>query len=62
METLDDIKTYIADMEKYCRVINSDATFPCKVAFTKVMRDVAKKIAKKCDKLEKELESVNAEQ
>ena len=61
METLEDIKTYIADMEKYCRVINSDATFPCKIAFTKVMRDVAKKIAKKCDKLEKELESVNAE-
>ena len=62
METLDDIKTCIADMEKYCKIINSDATMPCKVAFTKVMRDVAKKIAKKCDKLEKELESVNAEQ
>ena len=62
METLEEIKTYIADMEKYCKIINSDATMPCKVAFTKVMRDVAKKIAKKCDKLEKELESVNAEQ
>ena len=62
METLEDIKTCIADMEKYCKIINSGATFPCKVAFTKVMRDVAKKIAKKCDKLEKELESVNAEQ
>ena len=62
METLDDIKTCIADMEKYCKIINSGATFPCKVAFTKVMRDVAKKIAEKCDKLEKELESVNAEQ
>lgn len=56
METLEDIKTYIADMEKYCRVINSDATFPCKVAFTKVMRDVAKRIEKKCDILEKELD------
>ena len=62
MDTLNDIKTYIADMEKYCKVIESDATMPCKVAFMKVMRDVAKKIAKKCDKLEKELESVNAEQ
>lgn len=62
METLEEIKTYIADMEKYCKIINSDATTPCKVAFTKVMRDVAKRIEKKCDKLEKELESVNAEQ
>ena len=56
METLEDIKTYITDMEKYCKVINSDATMPCKVAFTKVMRDVAIKIAAKCDKMELELE------
>ena len=56
METLNDIKTYIADMEKYCKIINSDATMPCKIAFTKVMRDVAKRIAKKCDILEKEIE------
>ena len=56
MKTLEDIKTYIADMEKYCKIINSGATFPCKVAFTKVMRDVALRIAEKCDKLEKELE------
>lgn len=56
METLDDIKTCIADMEKYCKIINSDATMPCKVAFAKVMRDVAKRIEKKCDILEKELD------
>lgn len=56
METLEEIKTYIADMEKYCKIINSDATMPCKIAFTKVMRDVAKRIAKKCDTLEKEIE------
>ena len=57
METLEDIKTDIADMEKYCKIINSDATMPCKIAFTNMMRDVAKRIAKKCDKLEKEIES-----
>ena len=62
MDTLKEIKTYIADMEKYCKVISSDATMPCKIAFTNMMRDVALRIAKKCDKLEKELESVNAEQ
>ena len=56
METLEDIKTYIADMEKYCKIINSGATMPCKIAFTKVMRDVALRIAEKCDILEKEVE------
>ena len=56
METLEEIKTYIADMEKYCKVIESDATMPCKVAFTNMIRYVAKRIEKKCDKLEKELD------
>ena len=56
METLEDIKTDIADMEKYCKIINSDATYPCKVAFTNMIRYVAKRIAEKCDKLEKELD------
>ena len=56
METLDDIKTYIADMEKYCRVIDSDATIPSKIAFNAIMRSVAIKIAAKCDKMELELE------
>ncbi len=56
METLDDIKTYIADMEKYCKVIDSDATIPCKIAFTNIMRDVALRIVVKCGKLEKELD------
>ena len=56
METLEEIKTYIADMEKYCMVIDSDTTMSCKIAFTNMMRYVAKRIAKKCDKLEKELD------
>lgn len=56
METLEDIKIYIADMEKYCKVIDSDATIPSKIAFNAIMRDVAKRIAEKCDKLEKELD------
>lgn len=56
METLEDIKTYIADMEKYCRVIDSDATIPCKIAFNAIMRDVAIKIAAKCVKMDLELE------
>ena len=57
METLEEIKTYIADMEKYCKVIESDATMSCKIAFTHLMGKVAKRIAEKCDKLEKELEN-----
>ena len=57
METLDDIKTYIADMEKYCRVIDSDATIPSKIAFNAIMKDVAIKIAAKCDKMDLELEN-----
>ena len=56
MDTLKDIKTDIADMGKYCKIINSDATMPCKVAFANMIRYVALRIAKKCDKLEKELE------
>lgn len=57
METLEEIKTYIADMEKYCKVIDSDATIPSKIAFNAIMRDVAIKIAAKCDKMELELEN-----
>ncbi len=56
METLKDIKVYIADMVIYCDVINSDATTKSKIAFTHLMGKVAKRIAEKCDKLEKELE------
>ena len=63
MDTLEDIKAYIADMVAYCDVISSkDSSVKSKVAFTHLMGKVAKRIAKKCDKLEKELESVNAEQ
>jgi hypothetical protein len=60
METLEDIKTYIADMAVYCDVIESNSTTKSKIAFTNLMGKVAKRIAEKCDKLEKEL--ANAEQ
>ena len=56
MKTLKDIKVYIADMEKYCKIIESDATVPCKIAFTNIMRDVAIRIAAQCEKLEEELD------
>lgn len=56
MDTLKEIKTNIADMEKYCKVIDSDATMPCKIAFTNMMRDAALRIVVKCGKLEKELD------
>ena len=63
METVNDIKTYICDMLVYCDVISSkDSSVKSKIAFTNLMGKVAKRIADKCDKLEKELESVNAEQ
>ena len=56
METLKDIKVYIADMEKYCEIIKSnDSTVQSKIAFTNIMRDVAIRIAAKCEKLEEEL-------
>ena len=56
METLEDIKTYIANMETYCKVIESDATTKCKIDFTRLVGKVAKRIAAKCEILEKELE------
>lgn len=56
METLKDIKIYIADMVTYCKIIESDATVPCKIAFTNIMRDVSIRIAAKCEKLEEELD------
>lgn len=57
METLEDIKTYICDMEKYCKAIESDATTKCKIDFTRLVGKVAKRIEKKCEILEKELEN-----
>jgi len=63
METLEEIKTYIADMVAYCNVISDkDSSVKSKVAFTHLMGKEAKRIADKCEILEKELESVNAEQ
>ena len=57
METLDEIKTYIADMVVYCDVISDkNSSVKSKVAFTNLMGKVAKRIAKKCDILEKEVE------
>ena len=61
MKTLEDIKTYIADMVAYCNVISDkDSSVKSKVEFTYLMGDVAERIKAKCDILEKEL--VNAEQ
>ena len=58
METLEEIKTYIADMVAYCDVISSkDSSTQSKIAFTYLMGDVAERIKAKCDKLEKELEN-----
>lgn len=61
METLEEIKTYIADMVAYCNVISDkDSSTKSKIAFTHLMGEVTERIKVKCDKLEKEL--ANAEQ
>lgn len=61
METLNDIKTYICDMLVYCDVISSkDSSVQSKIAFVHLMGKVAKRIAEKCDILEKELENEQA--
>ena len=63
MDTLKEIKTYICDMLVYCDVISSkDSSTQSKIAFVHLMGKVAERIADKCEILEKELESVNAEQ
>ena len=57
MDTLKDIKTYICDMLVYCDVISSkDSSTQSKIAFVHMMGKVAKRIAEKCETLEKELE------
>ena len=57
METLKEIKTYICDMLVYCDVISSkDSSTQSKIAFVHLMGKVAKRIADKCEILEKELE------
>ena len=63
METLEEIKTYIADMVAYCNVISDkDSPVKSKVAFTHLMGNIAKRVAVKCDKLEKELENEQQKQ
>jgi len=58
MNTLKDIKTYICDILVYCDVISSkDSSVQSKIAFTNLMGEVAKRIAEKCETLEKELEN-----
>ena len=58
METLEEIKTYIADMVAYCNVISDkDSSVKSKIAFTYLMGDVAERIKDKCEILEKELEN-----
>lgn len=62
METVNDIKTYICDMLVYCDVISSkDSSVKSKIAFTNLMGKVAKRIADKCDKLEKELANADTD-
>lgn len=57
MDTLKDIKTDVCDMLVYCDVISSkDSSTQSKIGFTRLMGKVAKRIAEKCDKLEKELD------
>lgn len=57
METLDDIKTYIADMVAYCNVISDkESSTKSKIAFAHLMGKAAKRIAEKCEILGKELE------
>ena len=57
MDTLKDIKTYICDMLVYCDVISSkDSSTQSKIVFVHLMEKVAKRIAAKCEILEKELE------
>ena len=63
METLKDIKTDVCDMLVYCNVISSkDSSTQSKISFARLIGRAAKRIAGKCDKLAKELESVNEEQ
>ena len=61
METLEDIKTCIYDMLVYCDVIDSNYTTNSKIAFTRLMGKAAKRIADKCDKLEKELANADTD-
>jgi hypothetical protein len=60
METLNDIKTDVCDMLVYCDVISSkDSSTQSKIAFTHLMGKGAKRIAEKCDKLEKDHDRVD---
>ena len=57
METLKDIKTDLCDMLVYCDVISSkDSSTQSKISFARLIGRTAKRIANKCDKLQKELE------
>lgn len=57
MNTLKEIKSYICDMLVYCDVISSkDSSTQSKIAFVHLMGKVAKRIADKCEILEKELD------
>ena len=62
MEALKEIKDYICDMLVYCDVISSkDSTAQSKIAFVHLMGKAAKRIADKCDKLEKELANADTD-
>ena len=58
MDTLKDIKTDLCDMLVYCDVISSkDSSTQSKISFARLIGRAAKRIEKKCEILEKELES-----
>ena len=62
METLKEIKEYICDMLVYCDVISSkDSSVQSKIAFTHLMGKAAKRIAEKCETLEKELANADTD-
>ena len=62
MDTLKDIKTDVCDMLVYCDVISSkDSSTQSKIGFARLMGKVAKRMADKCDKLEKELANADTD-
>lgn len=60
METLEDIKACLEDMEKYCEIIShKDSSPESKEAFLRITRKTIRRLIAKCDRLEVELKCVN---
>ena len=63
MDTLEDIKTCLEDMDKYCKIIShKDSSPESKEAFLRITRKTIRRLIAKCDRLEVELKCVNEEQ